>query len=526
MKDSETASPAGRDPGPRNAYLVVAGDAQESLAPSPDERFERAFCLGDVRIWHRLDDIEVVSVGRAKADKAGIVALGHVYNPFSGRVGRTALEELAACWHHGRDAFLDGVSDLSGRFVLLVREADGSLFVLPDACASLPVAYALDAGRLVLGSHPALIGSLLALSDEPRVTRLLATRFYHIGIRHCPADLTEVQGVRRLTPNVGLRHVAGTLELQRVYPTRARIERPVEAVVDTVATALNASIDCLVRFERPVTCALSGGVDSRVSLAATVGHRDAIRFFTFSGDPKRNRDATCTRALARRLSLPFEDIALQRPLAEAAFQQRYLRLQGQTRAPNVSSVLFRRQHFGTGEGVEIRSCISEIARCFMKRKFRMRRLPMSAHTMVPLYKRVPFRMSWHRLIARAFDDWARRTEFELIERFGHDWLDFYYWEVRVGTWQSLVLQDSDYYCSPTVIFNNRTLLDLMLSVPEADRASDALQRRIIERLDPSVMQLPMVKNFGWKAALRERLESSYLKAYLPIYCGRPSGRTP
>lgn len=514
MSGREHARRPGNNPGPRNTYLIVAGETRHQPLHALGESFEHFFSLRDIRIWHSLDDCDVVPVPGADAD---IVALGHLYNPFSGHVGRDALQVLATCWCQGLDAFFAAASELSGRFVLLVSEAGKGLRVVPDACASLPVAYALDDRRLVLSSHAYFIGTMLSLPDDPTVKRLLASRFYHLGIRHCPADLTEVDGVRLLTPNVSLRHNTDTLKLHRFYPTSQRVERPVEEVVEAVASALCASIDCLTRYKRPVTCALSGGVDSRVSLAATVQHRDAIRFFTFSGDHKRNRDATCTRALARRLSLTFEDIEILRPTPEDAFRHCYLQLQGRTRAPNAGTVLFRKQHFGTFKGFEIRSCISEIARSFMRRKFHIRRLPMTPHAMVPLYKRVPFMLSWHRLIARAFDDWSRRTEFDRVERCGFDWLDFYYWEVRVGTWQSQVLQDSDYYCSPTVIFNNRTLLNMMLSVPEPYRASDELQRMIISRLDPAVMQLPMVKNFGRKAAIREFLESSYLRAYMPIF---------
>ena len=514
MKGSERACCPENAVVPRNAYLVVAGDTDQPCGRPPGEGFEHALSLRDIHIWHSLDDCDVVAVPGAEAD---IVALGHLYNPFNGQLGTEALKDLAATWARGLDAFFAAASELSGRFVLLVSEAGKGLRVVPDACASLPVAYALDDRQLVLSSHADFIRARLSLPEDPTVSRLLASRFYHLGIRHCPADLTEVDGVRLLTPNISLHHDAGDLALQRFYPARERVERPVEEVVDGVASALVASIDCLLRYRRPVTCALSGGVDSRVSLAATVGHRQAIRFFTFSGDHKRNRDAVCTRALADRLSLTFEDIELVRPPPEDAFRQQYRWLQGKTRAPNADTVLFRTQHFGTFKGFEIRSCISEIARSFMRRKFHIRHLPMTAHAMVPLYKRVPFMVSWHRLIAQAFDDWSRRTEFERVERCGYDWLDFYYWEVRVGTWQSQVLQDSDYYCSPTVIFNNRTLLDMMLSVPESYRSTDELQRMIIDRLDPAVMQLPMVKNFGRKAAIREFLESSYLKAYMPIF---------
>ncbi|PRY70909.1 asparagine synthase-related protein [Halomonas ventosae] len=499
---------------PHNSYLVVAGAGPHAPDAELGSLFAHTLALRDVKILHNLDDCYTASAPGAGAD---IVALGHLYNPFTGRVGREALLDLAAHWHEGLDALLDAASELSGRFVLLVLEHGKGLRIIPDACATLPIAYALERNQLLLSSHACFIRAVLSLPDDPLVKRLLASRFYHFGIRHCPADLTEVDRVKLLTPNISLSHDAGRLLLQRFYPTCRRVELPVDEVVAAVAAALRNAIDCLVRYERPLACALSGGVDSRVSLAATVGHRDRISFFTFSGDRKRNRDADCTRDLARRLSLIFEDVELSPPIPDDRFREEYRTLQGNTRRLNANTVLFRKQHFGDARGFEIRSCISEISRSFMRRKFHIRDLPISAHAMVPLYKRVPFMWSWHRRIFRAFDEWCRRVDFEAVERHGYDWLDFYYWELRVGTWQSQVLQDSDYYATPTVIFNNRKLLDMMLSVPEAYRMSDELQLMVIDRMDPSVMQLPMVKNFGKKAAIREFIESSYLKAYMPIF---------
>lgn len=136
----------------------------------------------------------------------------------------------------------------------------------------------------------------------------------------------------------------------------------------------------------------------------------------------------------------------------------------------------------------------------MKIKFHVDQLKMMPGIMVPLYKRAPFSKRWHRQLENAFGDWVQRGKFYEIELFGYDWLDFYYWEFRVGMWQSMVLQDADYYTNPTVIFSNRRALDLLLSVPESYRENDELQRRIMLALDAEVIEVPLVKNFGKKSS--------------------------
>ncbi|EPC04226.1 hypothetical protein L861_02615 [Litchfieldella anticariensis FP35 = DSM 16096] len=250
-----------------------------------------------------------------------------------------------------------------------------------------------------------------------------------------------------------------------------------------------------------------------MTLAATVGQRDNFQFFTFAGEGNARRDLLCTKKLSQLLSLRFEEIQLSNVHPSEEFSVLYHGLQGETRAPNVKDTFARQQYFGVNDNFEVRSSISEVSRSFVRRKFHTAEMALTADAMVPIYKRVPFSRKWHELIRQEFATWMERSSFRDVEKYGYDWLDFYYWEIRVGTWQALVLQDADYYTNPTVLFNNRKLIELMLSAPEKYRKDDTLQVMIMSTLDGDVLKTPIVKNFGKKAWFREILESSYLKAY-------------
>jgi len=83
------------------------------------------------------------------------------------------------------------------------------------------------------------------------------------------------------------------------------------------------------------------------------------------------------------------------------------------------------------------------------------------------------------------------------------------------------MQDADYYTNPTVIFNNRKVLAMLLSVPEQLRETDELQKRVMLEIDMDSLNVPLVKNFGNKAMLRELAEFTYLALYrlfVRIFC--------
>ena len=496
---------------PRNSYLIVNNEksSHESLGRFPSQQN-----FGEFLLYHNFDDLHFIS-----HEYNTLIVLGHCFNPFDATIADATVRRLADAWSVDDGKFLDYLDQLSGRFLVIVAKANGDIQVIADACATLPVCYYADSKHLCLSSHAALIQTSFKLADSELISELAKTRFYNIGIRHCPPGLTEVDGVHMLSPNQRLSYFSktGDLRFERIFPRDVRKELPLNEVVEQLADGLRRSMQCLVDYDKPLLCALSGGVDSRVSLAATQKVRERVKFFTFAGKGNAERDVACTQALAKELDFVFTPIILPE-VDDDDFASTYRRLQGVTRAPNAKETLQRLTHFGCQNAFEIRSSVSEIARSFIKRKFHIDQTALTPGVMVPLYKRVPFSKSWHKRLEALFKDWIEKTEFSEVSVAGYEWLDFYYWEFRVGSWQSLVLQDADYYTNPTVIFANRTLLKLMLSVPERYRANDELQKRIMLALDDRSLNVPLVKNFGRKAAMREALESSYFTLYRKMMC--------
>lgn len=63
----------------------------------------------------------------------------------------------------------------------------------------------------------------------------------------------------------------------------------------------------------------------------------------------------------------------------------------------------------------------------------------------------------------------------------------------MGMWHSWIVNESDAAYETFVPFNNRKLFKMMLSIPEEERNSDELFIRVINNINPALMDIPVNK---------------------------------
>jgi hypothetical protein len=197
-------------------------------------------------------------------------------------------------------AFEDAVLDrIRGTFVV-VTGGDLPARVYPDCGATLPVVYCPE--TRVLGGSAAMI-----LDEEAYRARFLAARHRRLlgQARHSwmPGTLTVHAGVFRLLPNHFLD--LETWQAVRYWPRDpAAVTQtlPVAEVAGRVATGLQEFIaDAAGQFRIGIT--LTGGLDSRLLLAASRAVADRVEFFTITFDPA-DRDQVLAEQIASGLGLP------------------------------------------------------------------------------------------------------------------------------------------------------------------------------------------------------------------------------
>ena len=423
------------------------------------------------------------------------VLIGHAYDPFEGSSDEASLLEASArALSVSRDRFFDVVSRWTGRFVTGV--ISGNEIELVQDCAGMrSLFYGQVADHAYISSHAQLIGDVCKLSMDPFVKRLIASPAYRIGIRFLPGDLSPFTSVRRLGPNTSLTF-DGTFRLSRFYPRgplqMLSSESEKRTMAAEIGETLRRSMELVAQKWDNPGISLTGGTDSRTTLAASRGLHDRFRYFTFCSNKEEGVDYLAAQKISRKLGLRHdlhmipgspEDIP-----GYASHREVVHHNSGYVRQ-NAENDLRKLAYFAnsTPYDVDVKSWASEIGRSNFCKRLAMKALPepLSPRQMSILYKRIFFDRRLLREVDQAFADYMEKTNFG-DAFFNIDSADMVYWEHRFPGWGALCLNEFDMCWETTVIFNNRRLLEMFLAFPREDRIADRPHRLVVEYLQPEL----------------------------------------
>lgn len=72
-----------------------------------------------------------------------------------------------------------------------------------------------------------------------------------------------------------------------------------------------------------------------------------------------------------------------------------------------------------------------------------------------------------------------------------DPFDQFYWEHRMSTWQGVAMGERDFYGDPFIPYNSRQIYEVLLGASFESRREDAAVLRMIEMVDPGLLELPV-----------------------------------
>lgn len=441
--------------------------------------------------------------------------IGHAYDPFRAEFKEELiLENLAVAFRKGEEHFYREVSGLTGIHVIIVND-NGRLIIVQD-CAGMKSCYYLDSeSTIVLTSHPQLAADLFDLAPEPHAQDLMSRWFFSLSGRSLPGDLSPFAGLRRLGPNLALKY-GKYFDLERFYPTEPHRElkshefdSAINEIVDVISTNIGL---CAKKWRRPAI-SLSGGVDSRVTLACARPFEEKFDRFSFHSKSAEFGDAQAARDICNHLGLSHQTYPIPQESSEIPdfeaiksiilHNSSYMGMPGEhelRKFVTLSSV--------TDFDIELKSWISEIGRAMWGRRLGVN-LPerlRSRHFSIfqTRYIGAPA------LLAKsdnASKDFLQRSS--LVDPpFNYEHADFFYWEYRWGSWGAGAKTMQDIFgWDVTMPMNNRRLMDMFLQFPHELRKNDSVHLKIVERANPKLAYFPLVKNdySGSRRVLLERV---------------------
>lgn len=363
------------------------------------------------------------------------------------------------------------IDRVCGRFVLFTF--DQTVRIQQDAAGLRAVFYSKD--RRVAASHPRLVADQ---TDEPKgVFAREALKEMKLGCM--PGNATEYDGIFAQTPNTELNLSDGSVH--RIYYGELSGELSVEEVAQALMILVKKQIPWLETLDPVIS--LSAGLDSRTSLALLRPMKSTLKGFTYTsaslrGNANALHDLDVATKLAKISRIDFQTLNIDEasvndPLKDA-LRSNFYRSHGAKLAalyldkiPNQMNI--RSNSYGIG-----RASYDKVNIAAMDSKG-MARLAFGTN---------PKRND--QKIIGAFDAYAKETDFPAEADV--NFKDLFFWEHRIGVWQSAIYLEADLSHYSHVMINQREMLRKLLSVPKSDRLNGNVFKSVIRASWPGLTE--------------------------------------
>lgn len=447
--------------------------------------------------------------------------IGHSYNPFTMQADEMELlRELATAYDTG--VYTAKLNEFSGVFVTGYCLNDGTLYLSCDATGMLVAYYGSIQGNLYITSHSNLLGDICRLVQSDYVQRLKSYRFYGLFGKMLPGDLSPFDGIKHLLPNHMLCFQDGEFTISRYWPvnplTIAEDSAAYQSVIEKSADILHNSL-ALTAEKWPGKAAISmtGGCDSKTTLSCANGLENAFSYYSFASSEAERVDADAAFRICKNLGLkhtvypiPAEDAAYMDIELWRDLLERNCGNIGSNNRNDVRKRIFFTQHHDFD--VEVKSWVSEVARAYYCKRFDRECFPNrpTARYLTALYKVFVTERSLVRETDRYFA--------EFLEKYYADdvfdkvaWTDLIFWEYRMSSWNGLVISNEQPVSHDiTIPYNNRLLLELLLSTPQEYRIKDVCHKDIQRLMNPQLADMDISVTNLKHTNRRAKLENLYL----------------
>ncbi|RJN32972.1 hypothetical protein [Nesterenkonia natronophila] len=451
-----------------------------------------------------------IAMAQSSDEDESVVICGHALHP---ELETTNLEKIA---HRLREAlgasrrrYLDVLEEMFGQYVVFARQGD-EVRVQSDAIGSRAVFY--DREVSIVASHVGIVGKTLKRKPS-RFTKWVG----QVRTNDFPGRTTPYDQVWQLTPNTELSVESG--RVHRVGP-RPFVPLSVDEAADVVVPLLEKQVRILTESDRDIIVSASAGVDSRTSLAAfgRSGEKN-VQAFTYtkalgsgrqSGELHRDKLAA---TMSSELGLPHQMFDLNTAEKPPEAYVRVLRELSPRRSNTVISWVYH-QHL-PHDSLHVRGQINGVGKWHFAQSLHFAEtMEISARRMASLTKRGkdvkrPLDDPWWEPGEAGFQEYIDKTKLRSIPT-GYRLTDMFLWEHRVANWNHAHIVESDVTFDTYQLFGSRKMIRLLLSVPELDRVQLTLFRRIIERMQPSLLDYPL-NGKTWEPSTYDRSLSAYQK---------------
>lgn len=456
--------------------------------------------------------------------EVGFALVGHAYNPIPQHQESSEeklLDKAIRYYEESEEAFIEYFNQWTGLFVLFIFDSNG-IRIYGDAAGMYTVFYGTYCDKVYCSSHTNLLGDICNLEFDSYITRLINYRFYPLFGKQLPGDLSPYAEFKRLIPNHFAQYSNKEWTVARFFPTEkaSLCNLKYEEIVRCASDILSESMRLIHKKWERCAISLTGGCDSKTTLSCTNGTYDKYSYFSYISSDSELVDAEAAAKICKMLGLQhkiykisdndedYKDISVINKIMEYN--------SGSIGRDNANDV--RKRAFFLQQDdfdVEVKSWVSEVARAyyhkrFLKRKFPKKITPRYATTLYKVFitNRKLVRDT-DKVFAEFLNNYYQSEDFERIS-----WEDLFFWEFRMSGWGGLVITGEHQIAYDiTIPYNNRVLLQLMLSTPVKYRVNDKVHKDIVRLMNTDIAECGISVVNVKHTAMRAKMERMYLDIF-------------
>lgn len=391
---------------------------------------------------------------------------------------------------------------MSGRFVLMIKKGKDTR-VYNDPCGLKMVYFTQHQGAVYLGSQPYIFKLAFDLEPGPRFHQYNNSQYVKNYKEHClVSGVSLFEEIHHLIPN-HLLHLEG-FKQERYFPCKELEEKSIDYVVKESSQLLqNSIIAAHKRFNLAFT--MTAGTDSRLLFAATKPISKDLYYFTYLHHrlSANSRDIVIPQKLLGSLNLQHSVIKLKNK-PDKKFQEIYKRNTPMDHTDDwgymIGSAMnsFPQNKVSTHGGCDIYKC--KFYPDGIKRKINRGEELTNLETIFVDWNELPF-------LKEAYHKWFSESK-DQFDKYNYYVLDMAHWEILNGTWLAQAQTENDMVHDTFTPFNNRKLLDLMLSVDVKYRIKpqNLLFHEMIKFLWPEVLKYPINPAPSFYAKLKRKIK--------------------
>lgn len=452
---------------------------------------------------------------------ATLFLIGNCVNPFDHISDEYELLHQLSKLYPSQSIMLDYANRFTGIFLLGVIRGC-KLYVITDPTGMLFGCYGKVAGHLYISSHPQLLEDICGLKKSDYFQRLEKYRFFYKYGVFFPGDMTQYEGINRLLQNHITKYDGEKFSTERFYPTHdiyeVRNEEEYKNLIKRCTTILHDTMECVAKKYKKPAISLTGGMDSKTTLACTNGLYDRFSYYSYNSMDGDKPDVEAAHAISEYIGIKHKvyDIPDQESQNIRFLELKRVLIHNKGEYRINENDIRKRIYFSDTEDfdVEVKSWVSEIARANYYKKFLTKHMPLrlTPRNMTAMYKIFLTERRLAKETDAVFKEFIAKTGFDFLPK-GYDASDMYLWEFRYSAWGGMVITHEHSFSYELFIpYNNRILLDLMLQAPKKKRITDEFHYDLINASNSKVNELG-INVTNWNETRKRAIAE---KAYFSI----------